>query len=99
MWVHQKDMDFPGGPVVKNPPANAGHMGLIPGSARSHMLWSNKACMPKLLSWTPRAWAWQQEKPQQREAHALQRRVALARQNQRKPEYSNEDPAQPQITK
>ena len=23
--------DFPGGPVVKNPPANAGDMGLIPG--------------------------------------------------------------------
>ena len=23
--------DFPGGPVVKNPPCNAGHVGLIPG--------------------------------------------------------------------
>ena len=23
--------DFPGGPVVKNPPANAGNTGLIPG--------------------------------------------------------------------
>ena len=23
--------DFPGGPVVKNPPSNAGHMGSIPG--------------------------------------------------------------------
>ena len=23
--------DFPGGPVVKNPPANAGHAGSIPG--------------------------------------------------------------------
>ena len=29
--------DFPGGVVVKNPPANAGHMGLIPGPGRSHM--------------------------------------------------------------
>ena len=31
-------MGFPGGSVVKNPPANAGHagdMGLIPGSGRS----------------------------------------------------------------
>ena len=27
--------DFPGGSVVKNPPANAGDMGLIPGSGRS----------------------------------------------------------------
>ena len=26
---------FPGGPVVKNPPANTGAMGLIPGSGRS----------------------------------------------------------------
>ena len=27
--------DFPGGSVVKNPPANAGDVGLIPGSGRS----------------------------------------------------------------
>ena len=34
-------LDFPGGAVVKNPPANAGDMGLIPGLGRSHMLRSN----------------------------------------------------------
>ena len=28
-------MGFPGGSVVKNPPVNAGHLGLIPGSGRS----------------------------------------------------------------
>ena len=28
-------MGFPGGTTVKNPPANAGDMGLIPGSGRS----------------------------------------------------------------
>ena len=28
--------DFPGGPVVKNPPANAGDTGLIPGPGGSH---------------------------------------------------------------
>ena len=28
-------MGFPGGSVVKNSPANAGDMGLIPGSGRS----------------------------------------------------------------
>ena len=33
--------DFPGGAVVKNLPANAGHVGSIPGPGRSHMLWSN----------------------------------------------------------
>ena len=27
---------FPGGSVIKNPPANAGNMGSIPGSGRSH---------------------------------------------------------------
>ena len=32
---------FPGGTVVKNPPANAGDTGLSPGPGRSHMLWSN----------------------------------------------------------
>ena len=33
--------DFPGGAVVKNPPANAGDMGLSPGPGRYHVPWSN----------------------------------------------------------
>ena len=33
--------DFPGGTVVKNPPANAGDMGSSPGLGRSHMLRNN----------------------------------------------------------
>ena len=32
---------FPGGAVVKNPPANAGDTGSIPGPGRSHMRQSN----------------------------------------------------------
>ena len=32
---------FPGGVVVENLPANAGHMGSSPGPGRSHMPWSN----------------------------------------------------------
>ena len=28
-------MDFPGGSAIKNPPANAGDVGSIPGSGRS----------------------------------------------------------------
>ena len=32
--VHKQD--FLGGPVVKNQPANAGNMGLIPAPGRSH---------------------------------------------------------------
>ena len=35
------DLGFPGGAVVKNPPANAGDMGSSPGPGRSHMLQSN----------------------------------------------------------
>ena len=34
-------LDFPGGAVVKNPPANAGDTGSIPGLGRSHMPWSS----------------------------------------------------------
>ena len=33
--------DFPGGAVVKNPPANAGDTGSSPGLGRSHMPQSN----------------------------------------------------------
>ena len=33
--------DFPGGPVVKNPPDNAGDIGLIPGPGRAHIFWGN----------------------------------------------------------
>ena len=33
--------DFPGGTVVKNPPANAGDTGSSPGPGRSHMPRSN----------------------------------------------------------
>ena len=36
-----KLLDFPGGAVVKNLPANAGDMGSIPGPGRCHMPQSN----------------------------------------------------------
>ena len=47
--------DFPGGRVVKNPPANAGDTGSSPGPGRSHMPWSNEAHAPQLLSLCSRA--------------------------------------------
>ena len=34
---NNKTLDFPGGAVVKNPPASAGDTGLIPGPGRPHM--------------------------------------------------------------
>ena len=36
-----KLLGFPGGAVVKNPPASAGDTGLSPGPGRSHMARSN----------------------------------------------------------
>ena len=39
--VKTHGFDFPGGPVVKNPPSNAGDMGSIPGPGRFHMPWGN----------------------------------------------------------
>ena len=64
---------FPGGAVVKNPPANAADIGSSPGPGRSHMLRSNEARVPQLLSppvttteaRAPRALVLQQEKPPQ----------------------------------
>ena len=60
-------MNFPGGPVVKNPPANAGDTGSTPGLGRSHM---PRATKPKCHNY----WAYdlQQEKPWQQEAYASQ---------------------------
>ena len=43
------------GSVVKNPPANAGDTGSIPGLGRSHMLRDDCACAPQLLSLCCRA--------------------------------------------
>ena len=39
--VSVKFRDFSGDSVVKNPPANAGDTGLIPGPGRFHMPWNN----------------------------------------------------------
>ena len=48
LWSHSfpvipeyKGQDFPGGAVVKNPPAKAGDTGSSPGLGRSHMPRSN----------------------------------------------------------
>ena len=46
---------FPGGTGVWNPPANAGDMGSSPGPGGSHVLRSNWACAPQLLSLRSRA--------------------------------------------
>ena len=48
-------MDFSGGAVVGNLPANAGDMGLILDAGRSHMPQSNKFRAPQLLILRSRA--------------------------------------------
>ena len=37
LLIKSSNLDFPGGPVVKNLPTNAGDKGLIPGLGRFHM--------------------------------------------------------------
>ena len=39
--LKDKYWGFPGGSAVKNPPANVGDMGSIPGPGRSHTSQSN----------------------------------------------------------
>ena len=39
--VNWQSQHLPGGLVVKNPPANSGGLGLIPGPGRSHAPWGN----------------------------------------------------------
>ena len=46
---------FPGGAVVKSPPASTGDMGSSPGLGRSRMPWSKSARAPQLLSLRSRA--------------------------------------------
>ena len=72
--VHSEDplWDLPGGLVFKNPPANAGDTGPIPGLRRFHMPRGNWAHVPQLLSLHSRACALQQEKPLQWEARTQQ---------------------------
>ena len=48
--LHTGIKGFPGGSVVKNLPTNAGDAGSISDPGRSHMLQSNQAHAPQLLS-------------------------------------------------
>ena len=68
---------FPGGTVVKNPPANAGDMGSSPGLGRSHMPRSNKARAPQLLSLRSRAREPQLPKPTHLEPELRNKRSHL----------------------
>ena len=79
--------DFPGGPVVKNPPASAGDMGSIPGPGRFHRLLGSQACVLQLLT------------SHALELRCCNQRVAPACCQQRKPTRSSEDSAQSKMDK
>ena len=68
--------DFPGDPVVKSPPDNTGHMGLIPGPERFHVPRGNQAHELQPLSLHTLKPMPGNEKPLEREDHAPQRRTA-----------------------
>ena len=64
--MNEEIRNFPSGPVVKNPPANAGDPGSVPGLGRFRVQWGNQAHALQLLKPTrSRALALQQEKPLQ----------------------------------
>ena len=73
---------FPGGAVVKNPPANAGDHGFEPWSGKiPHAVEQLSPCATTTEACAPRACALQQEKPPQWEALTPQQRVAPTRRN------------------
>ena len=55
MYVEMHTSRFPGGSMVKNPPANARDTGLIASLGIPYMLWSNQAYVPQLLNLCSRA--------------------------------------------
>ena len=64
-------IDFPGGPVLKNMPANAGDTGSVFGPGRFHLPWRQlNLCASATESSHPRSCAPQQEKPSQWETQA-----------------------------
>ena len=79
----------------KNPPANAGDTGSIPGPGRSHVPRSNKARVPQLLSLRSRAHEPQLLKPARLETELRNKRSHRSE----KPTRRKEDPTQPKIKK
>ena len=71
--------DFPGGQMVKNPPANAGDMSLIPGPGRSHMPRATKPGHLNHWAYMPKAHTLQVEAPPQWEVPAVQWRPSTAK--------------------
>ena len=83
--------DFPGGGVVRSPPASAGAVGSVPGPGRFHLL-----CAPHLLTQGSRALKPQLVSPPAREPVLGKNR---SHRDRGELAQSHEDPAQPKINK
>ena len=102
----KKLVGFCGGTVVGNPPASAGDMDSSPGLEGSHVLQSNWARAPQLLSPVPQLLKPVRLEPvlcnkrshSNKPAHHSEERLPLAA-TREKPACSNEDPMQPKINK
>ena len=66
---------FPGGSVVKNPPAKARDTGFVPDQGRSHMPKSSQTHAPRLWTLYSRAWKLQGPKPMRLRARAGQQKL------------------------
>ena len=106
----KKDQGFPGGSVVKNPPANAGDTGSVPNLGRSHMPRQLNPCFtiaePVLLSpGTTTSEAGHLEPLLcSKRSHRDEKQSPSTREQPlfsatRGSPYSNEDPAQPKVRK
>ena len=84
-------LDFSGGVVDKNPPANAGDTGLIPGPRGSHTPCSNQARVPQLLSLRSRGPGVVTEEATTMRSPRTAKRSPTS--------HSNEDPVPPKINK
>ena len=87
--------DFPSGPVVKNPPANAGDTGPVPHLGRWHTPPGNWAPEPQLLKRVPQSPCSAPEKHHSEKPVHFSWRGASARLSQRKPVHSDQDPVRP----
>ena len=72
VWVKKQRGGLPWFQRFKNPPANAGDTGSIPGPERSPTPGGNYACVPQLLRLCSAAWELQLLQPTCPTAHALQ---------------------------
>ena len=93
-FLEKREGDFPGGTVVKNPPANAEDTGSIPGPGRSHMPRATKPMHHN--HWD----CFRAREPQLLKPLGLEPGLCNKRSHRNeKPTYHKEDPTQPKVNK